>query len=96
MTDNRSPLGPLGSAFLASQDHREALSDLSAQEINALSFGEYARLTGRATPTMAALDAVVNHAEPAAEGRSSAPTGDHLPSNSSAPRSRLCVCGHHR
>jgi hypothetical protein len=56
MTDNHDPLGPLGQAFLAtqSQSHREALSDLSAQQINAMPMSEYARLTGRENPATAA------------------------------------------
>jgi hypothetical protein len=56
MTDNHDPLGPLGDAFLRSQSqsHREALSDLSAQEINNLSMSEYAMLTGRENPATAA------------------------------------------
>lgn len=38
---------PRTAAWLASQDHREAVEDLSPAEINAMTPGEYARRTGR-------------------------------------------------
>jgi hypothetical protein len=84
MTDNHNALGPLSSAFLASQDHREALSDLSAQEINALSFEEWARRTGQ--PTLGQI-AAQSTAYADTEARSGVPTGGYsLPSNSAAPQ----------
>lgn len=80
MTAYNDAIGPMGTAFLATQRAQET-SGLSAAELAALDLDEYARLVHGQTPAQAALSAYYGQPEPGAGGRSGAPSGD--PSSSS-------------
>jgi hypothetical protein len=51
-------LTPLQRAFLDSQRHKEAFEEMSAVEINRMSFAEFAARSGRRTPAQAAVAAL--------------------------------------
>ena len=61
-------------AFLLAREHTADFEDLSAVEINRMSFEDFARRTGRQTPAEAALEALdAQHEAPASEGQEQPP-----------------------
>jgi len=82
MNNHDYGLTPTQRAWLNSHSHREAFSDLSAQELNNLTYAEWARRTGQ--PTLGQI-ASQSTAYADAGARAGAITGDPSPTNSGAP-----------
>jgi hypothetical protein len=82
MANDDDGLTPTQRAWLNSHNQREAFSDLSKQEVNNLTYSEWARRTGQ--PTLGQI-ASQGTAYAHAGARSSAPTGDPSPANSGPP-----------
>ena len=81
MNNHHDGLTPTQRAWLNSHSQREAFSDLSEQELNNLTYAEWARRTGQ--PTLGQI-ASQSTACADAGARSGAPAGNPTPSNSGA------------